>query len=632
MTTRRQPLRWAMVATLAALSCASEARAGTALQTLARARLASGGDGWLHVSGLRLSGNETYAGLSGNAARLEDTRTGRFVRTSDFGVYRTAEGFDGSRLWRQGRSGGVHLLDGAFAQSNARTDAWLIRRDYFKPAAGSARLAEPVERVADGRIFDMISATPPGGQPVELWFDRQTHLLARTVRSWPTTIIVDRFEDYRPALGVVLPFRLIRSDGEGHDEDRLEARQYASATTIQKSFMRPPAPRDTHLARPTRMSVDTSSFVTVEARLNGAGPFEFILDTGGHDILMPAVAERLGLQPVGSGESGGAGEGKLRETAVRVRTVQIGDATFDDQYFSVIPFQYSTVERGAKPPLAGIIGLELFERLTVRIDYAAHALTLSPPQIEQRCLGTSIPISFDDDIPLASGAIDAFPGVIAVDTGNTGSAVVQGIWAERVGLAERLRHGLAMMSFGAGGGSSNWISQGHAVDLGGVQVSGTDIRLAEDKKGAFSSRTEAANVGRYVLAGFAATFDYARSRLCLESRSRFVVPPLDRSGLIAAKEGPDAFTIIRVRPDSAAAAASLRERDRIVAIDGRPAAELSGSDFFELVRAAAGTKLELSVARGSDRLDIPLVLQDPVLDPQKSTSPVDVTSGASKLQ
>jgi hypothetical protein len=609
----RQTLRGAL-AVLIALQFAGEAHASAALQTLSQARLASGGDGWLHVAGLRLQGTDSYGGLSGPGSVLEDTRTGKFVRSLDFGVYRTAEGFDGSRLWRQGRSGGVHPLDGAFAQSNARTESWLVRRDYFTPNAGQASLTGPVERVADGRVFDVISAKPPGGQPVELWFDRDTHLLAKTVRAWPTTMVVERFDDYRPALGVKLPFRIVRTDDEGQDEDRFVAQQYASAATPAEAFTLPPIPRDTHLTGPTRVAVDTNGFVTLEAWLNDVGPLQFLLDTGGHDILTPATAERLGLHPVGSGESGGSGEGKLLESAVRVRTVRIGDATFDDQYFSVIPLQYSTVERGATPALAGIIGLELFERLTVRIDYDARTLTLSPPQIAQRCEGTSVRIAFDDDIPLATGAIDGFPGVIAIDTGNTGSTIVQGIWAQQVGLAERLRHGLPMMSFGAGGGSTNWLSRGHTVDLGGAQVKSTDVRLAQDRKGAFASRTEAANVGRYFLAGFAATFDYARSRLCLESRSEFALPAFDRSGLTASKQEPDAFTIVRIQPGSAAAAATLREGDRIVAINGRPATELGGRDLFDLVRAAPGTRLKLTVARGSDRLDVPLVLQDPVLE------------------
>ena len=44
------------------------------------------------------------------------------------------------------------------------------------------------------------------------------------------------------------------------------------------------------------MPVEYDGDVVVEAMLNGQGPFAFILDTGGHDILTPEVAAALGPQ------------------------------------------------------------------------------------------------------------------------------------------------------------------------------------------------------------------------------------------------------------------------------------------------------------------------------------------------
>src|SRR5262249_58007548 len=115
--------------------------------------------------------------------------------------------------------------------------------------------------------------------------------------------------------------------------------------------------------------------ITITATLNGKR-YDFIVDTGGHDILTPDVARALGLEPVGAGASGGSGEGTLAQQDVRVASMQIGGATLRDQHFYVIPLQYDTVERGTKPPLAGILGLELFERLAIRIDYGARTMTL----------------------------------------------------------------------------------------------------------------------------------------------------------------------------------------------------------------------------------------------------------------
>jgi hypothetical protein len=49
--------------------------------------------------------------------------------------------------------------------------------------------------------------------------------------------------------------------------------------------------------------------VFVEVRLNGQGPFHFILDTGtGGFSIVDDVAQKLGLQVKDAGEGGGVGE------------------------------------------------------------------------------------------------------------------------------------------------------------------------------------------------------------------------------------------------------------------------------------------------------------------------------------
>ncbi|MFP3786838.1 aspartyl protease family protein, partial [Burkholderia sp. SIMBA_024] len=42
-----------------------------------------------------------------------------------------------------------------------------------------------------------------------------------------------------------------------------------------------------------------NNHVFVDVRVNGRGPFPFLLDTGGHDILTPQTARALGLDVIG---------------------------------------------------------------------------------------------------------------------------------------------------------------------------------------------------------------------------------------------------------------------------------------------------------------------------------------------
>lgn len=359
------------------------------------------------------------------------------------------------------------------------------------------------------------------------------------------------------------------------------------------------------------MPAEIDGEIIVTARVNGQGPFDFILDTGGHNILSEQAARTLGLTAVGNGRSGGSGAGTILEQDVRVQSLSIGGAELRDQHFFVLPLSYATLERGPRAPLAGILGMELFERFVVQIDYRHSTVTLAPPGRLDTCRGTSVPIRFDDDMPLVDGSVDRTPGVIAIDTGNGASTVIQGFWAKNNAMAAALKQGVETVSFGEGGASRNWISRGHSVSLGAASVF-TELRYAEDRAGAFSSRTEAANAGYDILANFIVTFDYGRDRMCMEPSPGFELPPMNRSGLSLSKGEPGAFTAVLVREGSPGAAAGVHVGDKIVTIDGRPASELSSRDAFQAVRGLPGSKLHLTISRDGQTSEVTVVLREPV--------------------
>lgn len=605
-------LRTALLVLLGAAGILSSAHCEGVAEVLAAARSASGGAAWSRGGLVRGVGEEAFAGLRGRWQLTEDAVSGRFAQLEDFGVYRTSEGFDGSHHWRQDRSGGVHALDSAFAVRSTGTDAWLARRAYLKADDDATAYAPPQERVDGGARYWLVQATPAGGEPVQLWFDAATHRLARIVRQMPISVLVERLEDYREVDGVSLPFKIVFSDENGDSPAVVTIDRYTlQAAADDRVFARPQPPDDTRLARRTRVPAEIDGQIVVRARLNGKGPFGFIVDTGGHNILTPAAASALGLTAVGHGQSGGAGEGTLPEQAVRIADLRIGAAQMTDQYFAVIPLAYDTVERGPRPPLAGLLGLEIFERFIVRIDYRHVLLDLIPNGDPVACAGEQVPLRFEDDAPEVDGTLDGVGGVVSIDTGNGGSTVVQGVWAARHGMADRLKRGVETVSFGNGGVSRNWVSEGHALGFGGRMLTDTAFRYAEDAKGAFSSRTEAANAGYDVLAHYTVTFDYGRSRMCLEPSPGFRPPPMNRSGLGLSKSEPAAFTVVQVRARSPGARAGIREGDKVVAIDGRAAATLSGRDAFEVVRRPPGTRVRLLLRRGEKNQAVTFALEQP---------------------
>jgi predicted metalloprotease with PDZ domain len=171
---------------------------------------------------------------------------------------------------------------------------------------------------------------------------------------------------------------------------------------------------------------------------------------------------------------------------------------------------------------------------------------------------------------------------------------------------------VAAVSFGAGGASYNWASRGHTLSVGGEAVTATELRYAEDRKGSFSSRTEAANAGYFFLANFRANFDYSQGKLCLEKAAHFELPPMNRSGLGVSKDEPAFFSVVQLRANSPGAAAGVLQGDHILAVDGQVATELSYDDMYRIVRGAPGTHVRLNLVRNGQPVDAEIVLQDPI--------------------
>ena len=289
---------------------------------LTSARLAYGAQNWTRSTVLAETGTDHSSGLNGRWQSVQDMPTGRMRVTENFGVFQTADAWDGLHHWRQDHSGGVHDLNSSFAQSRSTTEEWVARLAFLRPDAGGARILSLGTQRADGQAFQTLRADPPGGQSVELWFDPKTDLLARTQWIMPTTLLTIRYEDYRKVNGTMVPFTIITQEEDSHP-DTLNVDHAEFRTRRDDDFVPLQTPDDSTVAGGvTTVPLHKEGFVVFEAKLNGKGPYSFILDTGGHDILSVEAAKTLGLKPVGAGEGGGSGAGKVSVQYTRVDRVR----------------------------------------------------------------------------------------------------------------------------------------------------------------------------------------------------------------------------------------------------------------------------------------------------------------------
>jgi carboxyl-terminal processing protease len=87
--------------------------------------------------------------------------------------------------------------------------------------------------------------------------------------------------------------------------------------------------------------------------------------------------------------------------------------------------------------------------------------------------------------------------------------------------------------------------------------------------------------------------------------------PFDASGLVFVTQGSafDTILVSRVIPQSPAEEAGIQVGDRLVSIDGTPAAEVGVARVRERLRRT-GDSVTLAMARGAQTLTVPLRLRD----------------------
>lgn len=605
--------------TLLLLVCPALARAGSAPSAeavLAEARAAAGGEAWDRIRTLRSTGTLRTGGLEGSAEALDDLERGRFVDRFTLGPMSGAKGYDGTVIWSQDTARQVREESGGEERLATVNEVYRRRLAYWFPARGKASVELRGARREGGRELQVLTLTPEGGRPFDLWIDAATHLVDRVVEKMALETRTTFFSDYRVVEGVRLPFKSRSTNGEEKYDQVVELTSIAVNVPVADGAFAMPAPPPPDFAFADGRDATTVPFqlvnnhIYVEVKLNGQGPFRLLCDTGGANVVSPTLAARLGLRSEGGLQGRGVGEKSEDFSLTKVETVTLGDVTLRDQLFVVFPLEPLGNVEGI--PVHGLVGYEVFKRFAVEVDYEAGRLTLtSPPSFRYAGKGVAVPFRFNGHVPQVDGKIDGIPGKFDIDTGSRASVDLLGPFAEQHGLARRYRAGSPRVTgWGVGGPARGQVVRARRLELGAVVIREPVAMISTQKAGAFVDPYVAGNVGGGVLRRFKVTFDYAGRVMYLEpnahARERDV---FDRGGLWA-NLGGQGYEVVDVPEGGPAARAGLRAGDRIVGVNGAPASAMPLAEFRALLRSRPGTRVKLTVESGGQRRDVVLVLRE----------------------
>ena len=589
----------------------------TADTVLARTRAAAGGPAWTRVRTLRFEGRVHAGGLSGPWAQWVEPETGRHAMSLTLGPATMAAGHDGQQAWQRSANGEVMVQDAEAGRRAAATDAWIHARGWWLPDRRGAAIEAVGRREADGAAFDVLRCVPEGGQWVELWFDASSHLLARLVQEVLGKPALRRFEDYREVDGLRVPFRISSGNGDPRFDRVTEIASATIDETPPAGIFDVPAQAFTDIVflaggSQARLPIELlGNHVFVAVEIAGHA-LRFLLDTGGVNLLAAAAAQRLRLASVGALEARGPGEKSVGSGFARVERLAIGGmVALERQLLRVLDMPGFDDVEGVQ--VDGVLGVELFKRLVVQVDYAARALLLADPSsFVAPPAAASLPITFFGHFPGVAAEIDGIAGQFWLDTGNRGGVVLLVPFVEEHGLARRYAASpLTTIGWGVGGRAQGRLARGGRLALGNAVVQGPVLRLPADNGGALAIRHVAGNIGGEILRRFVVTFDYARRVVHLVENATAGEPfEVDRSGLWINRHARGVI-VGAVLAGSPAAAAGLEEGDVIVAVDGEAASAI-GLDALRrrLAERTAGTRVTFEVLRGDARTQAALVLRD----------------------
>ena len=586
---------------------------------LAASRTALGGSSIDRIKTLELRATLTVGGIKGTGDSWQEIGGARFSESYDTAPLVGGDGYDGTDVWNRDGSGLVWVDGGQSGRTQEISQAFASNYALWSRNRGGATVAWIGVKSAGGREYDALRVTAPhAALPFELWFDRTTHLPARYVQSVGPFTTVTTFAKYRPVQGLMIPYASHTQSSDGNVSDGAVTQALVDPPDASERLAKPAS--DVHDfsiaggASSTSVPVElVDNHVYLSVMLDGKGPYRFIYDTGGANIVDPAVAQEIGASGHGSIQGGGVGSTTESVSFAKVDSMQIGSATMKDQLFGVAPTRMGFGMSGGQP-VDGLIGFEVLSRFVTTFDYARGAVVLSMPgNAASPTSGSGVlPFVLDGRQPQFACGIDGIGAQCTLDTGARDSITLMGPFiAAHPQIVPSTMSGVGVNGFGFGGPALGKLGRIGSVRFGSFTITNVVGDFTTQQQGALAVPFIAANVGGNIWKRFTLTLDYGKQTMTLTPNASYDRPDAyERAGLFLLNRS-GTFVVLDSRPGTPAARAGIVKGDTITTIDGKPAVGMSLQAVRALMYGPPGTAIVLGLtAKDGTTRTVTLTLQD----------------------
>jgi hypothetical protein len=196
--------------------------------------------------------------------------------------------------------------------------------------------------------------------------------------------------------------------------------------------------------------------VVLRVRINGRGPFNFMLDTGSRTtIIAPNLAKALGLPALRPVSQSGAGAHEISSIETRLASISLSGLTRRNVEATEMPLPEGLEHRLPQALIQGYVGWEFFKDFALTIDYGAARLLVSKyyvPAVD--AMTEPMRLAFGGTVPAVDARFDDAAGTFLLDSGNSGWPTLNHAFAERAKIGARYPTGARTSSEAAGNQSS----------------------------------------------------------------------------------------------------------------------------------------------------------------------------------
>lgn len=477
--------RLAVLCVLFVSSLGAGGRASDFGPFLDRMRAASGPVWRTHIVSIsRLDVDGTMTLVSGDGEDI------RFAVRHCIGELCRGTYFDGQRLYAINEND-TALPESHDAEPYLRSLRLVASLAFLAPSfkAQGGRVDDGGTVKFAGASYRMLFVIDPQAIPMRVYVDPKTALVryARDINGEDTF----EYRNYRTVEGFTLPFEVL------HNGKTLE--RYDDRTPVASAFHAPHGLVPVFSGEPQTIATDPQHVTPVFDCQVGGVTARCLLDSGNSGLSMSSeLASRLDATVIGTFNVSGLGGYDTQ--VVRAGPLHVGNATYPSANYVVL----NDVRRYGYDV---VLGADVLASTAVDIDNAAHTIRFAAQPMSGATI--TLPLSFENFIPVVSIDLGTLTARLAVDTGDESSInLAYSFYAKHPGLFTATQRRVVS---GIGGASIEMIGNIPHVTLGEYQTGPQQIGYTQMLKG-----TAFGHLGAAFLQQFKVQLDYSAEELHLE--------------------------------------------------------------------------------------------------------------------